>query len=227
MDNNMNNMGQPVMQQPVNNGTGFDVNKMINDVKNDKKSLIALGGALLVIIANFLTLFSVKATIFGISKSESTYFFKYSGIGKLVFFLAIGTIVLVLLKKLIYTACTAGLSLLLTIYQVIKIQGDYKDTFKGYEKYVTLHWGIGLILTFVGLIAIGAAIYLIWKEDKNCFTNAINGLKNIGGNKNAAAPVAPVQPQAPVQPVAPVAPVQPQASVPTENINNDINNNIM
>lgn len=228
MDNNMNNMGQPVGQQPANSGAGIDVNKIINDLKNDKKSLIGLVGALIVIIANFLTLFSIKLTIFGTSKSESVSFWKYDGaIGEIVFFLAIGTIVLIILKKHIYTVLTAGLSLILTIVEFFSIKSDYKKSVKGLEKYASLNWGIGFWLTLIGLAVIGVSIYLIWKENPNCFKDAIEKVKAMfGGNK--AQTVQPVQaPVTPVAPVAPQAPVEPQATVPTENINNDINNNVM
>ena len=256
MDNNMNNMGQPVMQQPVNNGTGMDVNKVINDLTKDKKSLIALAGAILTIIACFVNFVSVKMTIFGTSKSESwnlmniakgkdAYFSGSDYAGIILILLAIATIVFVVLKKHVYTAASAGLSLITLIIEVFRIKNTYNKEIieklgKSYSKYIKLQFNAGLIIAIVGIALVGVSLYFLWKENPNCFKDAINQLKaKFGGNKGQVQaqpmqqPVAPVAPVQPVQPQAPVAPVQPtyeapmNTEVPTETVNNDINNNVM
>ena len=245
MDNNMNNMQQPVMQQPATSGAGIDFNKIINDLIKDKKSLIAMGGALLTIIACFVNIITVKITLFtsqseswslsNIAKGDKRYFEGSDYSALILILLAVATIALVVLKKHVYTAATAGLSLLTVIIEVFRIKNTYKKEIidklgKSYEKYVKLSWNAGLILLIIGIAAVGVSLYLLWKENPNCFKDAIAKVKGMfGGNKAQA--VQPVQPvQAPVQPVAPQAPVAPEApvaSVPTENINNDINNNVM
>jgi len=260
MNNNMNNMGQPVMQQPVNNGTGIDVNKIINDITNDKKSLIAIVGAIVTIIACFIKFVTVKVTKFGTSQSESWNILKlgsgdksyYDGsdfAGIILILLAIATIVLVVLKKHVFTAGTAGLSLITLLIEVFRIKNYFNDKVidklgKSYSKYIKLQFNAGLILLILGIAAVGVSLYLLWKENPNCFKDAIEQVKKMfGGNKGQVAqvqpvqnvapvsPVAPVQPQVPVQPQAPVAPVAPQATIPTEvpneTVNNDINNNVM
>ena len=252
MDNNMNNMGQPVMQQPVNSGTGIDFNKIINDLTKDKKSLIAIAGAILTIIACFVKIVTVKMTLFGTSKSESwnlmniakgkdAYFSGSDYAGIILILLAIATIVLVVLKKHVFTAGTAGLSLLTLIIEVCRIKNTYNKEIieklgKSYSKYITLHFNAGLILAIIGIAAVGVSLFFLWKENPNCFKDAIDQIKKLfGGNKGQAvqAPVAPVQPVQAQPMQQPVAPVQPtyeapmNTEVPTENVNNDINNNVM
>ena len=269
MNNNMNNMEQPVMQQPVNNGAGIDVNKIINDIKKDPKNFLAIAGAILTIIACFVNIITVKMTILrtqsqswnlmNIASGNKAYYEGSDYAGIILIILAVATIVLVVLKKHVYTVISAGLSFLTLIIEFFKIKNYFNDKVgKGYEDYIKLKWNAGLFIAILGIAAMGASLYFLWKENPNCFKELIAKAKSLIGGNKANATVQPVQAQTPVQPTyqAPVQPVQPayeapqatvapvetetvettvapvenevaDVNVPTENINNDINNNIM
>ena len=126
MDNNM--------KANTNNSI---VNDLINNVKGDKKSLIALAGSLITIIACFLKFVTVSVTFFG-TKSESYSLMKMGKffdngtdyVGILLILLALATAVLVLFKKQIYTVFTAGFSLLIVIIEFFRVKSHYKDNMK-------------------------------------------------------------------------------------------------
>ena len=248
----MNNTGVQPVQQTNNTGNDF-----ISNIPRDTNSIIGYVGALVTIIANFLPFIVVSATLYGTKIASSSFNYFSTGSGKIVLICALGSAVLIALKKHAFAVAPTGFSLLLFLYNLITV----KSAYKGYSySYIKIKWGAGIWLTFAGLIALGVSIFLYWKANPTCFTDAINTLK---GNKNAGvqpqpmmqpgqpvqpqAPVAPVQPQPMVQPQTPVQPqpmmqpqapvqpqpmVQPQAPVapaePQQPVqNNDINNNIM
>lgn len=210
--NNQVNMGNQTnmnANQVPNNGINTGQinnnqknNDFINKLLKDKPSLIGYIGSILVIIANFLPFVVIKASVLGYSASDS---FSYASTraGKIVLVLVVASIVLIALKKHVYAILTTGVAALQFIYNLINLGSTYKET-GYYSSYVTVKWGIGIYLTLIGLIGLGISIFLYWKENPNCFKEALEKLKGhkaMNNNSiNQTMPVTPGQPMNNVQP---------------------------
>lgn len=198
--NNQTNMNVNQVPNNVNYGEQINnsqkANDFINKLLKDKVSLIGYIGSILTIIANFLPFVVIKASVLGYSASDS-FSYVSTRAGKIVLVLTVASIVLIALKKHVYAILTTGVAALQFIYNLINLGSTYKGT-GYYSSYVTVKWGIGIYLTLIGLIGLGVSIFLYWKENPNCFKEAIEKFK---GNKvsnsnsmNQTMPVTPGQP---------------------------------
>lgn len=252
MNENYNNQTNMNVNQVPNNGiNGGQINNsqksndFINKLLKDKPSLIGYIGSILVVIANFLPFVVIKASVLGYSASDS---FSYASTrdGKIVLVLTIASIVLIALKKHVYAILTTGVAALQFIYNLINLGSTYKGT-GYYSSYVTVKWGIGIYLTLIGLIGLGVSIFLYWKENPNCFKEAIEKLKGHKAMNNSSInqtmPVTPGQPmnvqpqmynqqpmggmqQMPVEPGQPMVNNQNVGSS-EQVVNNNQNNNML
>ena len=227
----MNNTNVQQMQQTNSTGNSF-----INNIPKDTNSIIGYVGALITLIANFLPFIVVSATLYGTKVASSSFNYFSTGSGKIVLICALGSAVLIALKKHAFAVAPTVFSTLLFLYNLVTV----KNAYKGYSySYIKIKWGAGIWLTFVGLIALGVSIFLYWKANPTCFSDAINMLK---GNKNTGVQPQPMmQPQQPMQqPVQPQPMVQPQQPMQQQPVqpqpmaqpqqpvqNNNINNNMM
>jgi len=181
-----NNGGQSMMNQPTgvmaSNNNQNKGNDFVNELLKDKPRLIGLIGYLVALISFFVPFLVMEVSFLGQSASESITYWSTSD-GKIVFFVTLVAAALIFFKKYVFAAIPVVISTIILIADLL----DVADVTGGYPSYATIKWGIGVYLAIIGLIAMAVSIFLYWKENKNCFKDTIDGVKN-KFNKASANP---------------------------------------
>ncbi len=124
---------------------------------------IGIIGCLLLLIGNFFTFVTVKASVLGISQSEAVKF--VDGDGVFVIIAAIVAAVFIYLKKGKWNYVPALISVVVAIYDVI----DAKDVAAsvGSLAKVSINYGIGFFMIMLGAIAVAVYAFLYRADDKD------------------------------------------------------------
>lgn len=124
---------------------------------------IGIIGCLLLLIGNFFTFVTVKASVLGISQSEAVKF--VDGDGVFVIIAAIVAAVFIYLKKGKWNYVPALISVAVAIYDVI----DAKDVAAsvGSLAKVSINYGIGFFMIMLGAIAVAVYAFLYRADDKD------------------------------------------------------------
>lgn len=124
---------------------------------------IGVFGCLLLLLGNFLTFVTVKASVLGISHGEPVKFI--DGDGVFVIVAAIIAFALIYLKKGKWNYIPAIVSLAVAFYDV----ADAKDAVSeiGSLAKVDISYGIGFFIIIIGAIAVAAYAYLYKDDDSN------------------------------------------------------------
>ena len=124
---------------------------------------IGIVGCLLLLIGNFFTFVTVKASVLGISQSEAVKF--VDGDGIIVIIAAIVAAVFIYLKKGRWNYAPALISAAVAIYDVM----DAKDaaTSVGSLAKVSIHYGIGFFMIMLGAITLAIYAFLYKANDKD------------------------------------------------------------
>ncbi len=122
---------------------------------------IGIVGCLLLLLGNFFTFVTVKASVLGISQSEAVKF--VDGDGAFVIVAAIVAAVFIFMKKGKWNYAPAIISAAVAIYDV----ADAKDVASsvGSLAKVDISYGIGFFMIMLGAIAVAAYAFLYKNDD--------------------------------------------------------------